>query len=357
MGAGASITDENKSKILEGNEAPLPVFTVALHTDNPSISSFNIPKIFKIRANIESVDFLHKDSEALIAQFPYQDISSWGSSVTLFQFTVFNYIKRNEKTNEEKKYSELETRIDDALNGTDSISIDTLSDKVDPNRSVKKDSTPIKSILGTTKPVDVLIIKNKNGHVIENINKSDRSANIQNRSVGHQNGSFMGDDIIVKIKTVQAMAIEEATMAAVRKLMNTIEKSGMPKIEFDSLIENLIDTSDSSVKSNWRELILESSQRKAFMAKQAIDLVMHVTPYLPFEKFDLACLVYTRMLNKDSFQLIVNSFQDVKDRENLVYRLKLDLKKGDHEFLSTCSMLPTGSGPGAGLGRVPLSVS
>jgi hypothetical protein len=40
--------------------APLPIFLVALHADNPSLSSFKIPKIFKIRANIESVDFLHK---------------------------------------------------------------------------------------------------------------------------------------------------------------------------------------------------------------------------------------------------------------------------------------------------------
>jgi hypothetical protein len=44
------------------------------------------------------------------------------------------------------------------------------------------------------------------GHVIENMNKSDRSANGQNR-LGRLN-AFMGDDIIVKIKTVQAMAIE-----------------------------------------------------------------------------------------------------------------------------------------------------
>jgi hypothetical protein len=44
------------------------------------------------------------------------------------------------------------------------------------------------------------------GHVIENMNKSDRSANGQNR-LGRHN-AFMGDDIIVKIKTVQAMAIE-----------------------------------------------------------------------------------------------------------------------------------------------------
>jgi hypothetical protein len=152
--------------------------------------------------------YIYIDSEAIIAQFPYQDISSWGSSATLFQFTVFNYIKKNSKNskNEEKKYSDLETRIDDALNRTDSISIDTMSDKKDI--SIKEEISP-KSKLGTSKPLDVLIIKDKNGMVIENVNKSDRSANVQNRSIsGGRKNQFLGDDIIVKIKTIQAMVIE-----------------------------------------------------------------------------------------------------------------------------------------------------
>jgi hypothetical protein len=42
---------------------------------------------------------------------------------------------------------------------------------------------------------------------------------------------------------------------------------------------------------------------------------------------------YIRMLYKDSFQLIVNSFEDVKDRENLLYRLKVDMKKGTYVYI------------------------
>jgi hypothetical protein len=37
-------------------------------------------------------------------------------------------------------------------------------------------------------------------------------------------------------------------MTAVRNLMRNIEKSGMSKADFDLLIENLIDSSDNSLK-------------------------------------------------------------------------------------------------------------
>ena len=49
-----------------------------------------------------------------------------------------------------------------------------------------------------------------------------------------------------------------------------------------------------------------------------------MAPLAPFEKFDLACLLYDRILNKDSYQLIINVFPDATERENLIHRLKLN---------------------------------
>jgi len=41
----------------------------------------------------------------------------------------------------------------------------------------------------------------------------------------------------------------------------------------------------------------------------------------PFDKLDVAVLVYDRLMEKDSFQLILNQFDHLTDRENILLRL------------------------------------
>ena len=62
---------------------------------------------------------------------------------------------------------------------------------------------------------------------------------------------------------------------------------------------------------------------RCFLAKQAMELVQFVGPLAPFERIDLAEMLYSRILNKESFQLVVNAFEDRGERENLTHRLKL----------------------------------
>jgi hypothetical protein len=63
---------------------------------------------------------------------------------------------------------------------------------------------------------------------------------------------------------------------------------------------------------------------RAFLARQAMDLIVLIGPIAPFEKFDVACLLYTNVLNKDSFDLVVNTFEDMADRQNLTHLLLQD---------------------------------
>ena len=57
----------------------------------------------------------------------------------------------------------------------------------------------------------------------------------------------------------------------------------------------------------------------------------------------MACLLYERVLNKDSYQLIINVFPDKEDRDNLIHRLKL--KPSENQFVVDCNLLisPTAS--------------
>jgi len=49
----------------------------------------------------------------------------------------------------------------------------------------------------------------------------------------------------------------------------------------------------------------------------------------PFERVDLATLLYTRILSKESFQLVVNTFDDKEERENVIHRIGQIALKGE----------------------------
>jgi len=65
-----------------------------------------------------------------------------------------------------------------------------------------------------------------------------------------------------------------------------------------------------------------------------MDILFKIGNIAPFDKFELACLLYDRIINKESFQLLVNTFEDPIERDNLIHRLKLD-----KELVNSCKIL------------------
>ena len=85
-----------------------------------------------------------------------------------------------------------------------------------------------------------------------------------------------------------------------------------------------------------------------------MDLIVLIGPIAPFEKFDVACHLYTNVLNKDSFDLVVNTFDDVADRQNLKHLLQQDKirkKEFDRKLRFLESTVPF---PGAGQSGVDM---
>jgi len=152
-------------------------------------------------------------------------------------------------------------------------------------------------------------------------------------------------------------------MSTVQKLMLDINHRAISKAEFQTLTNTLIDEEGLLVE-NWSSIISQfTSTGRRFLAKQGIAHVMYVSSYIhyqwidtlcllvinlgmelltkigiisPFDKFDLACLLYEKIVNPESFQLLVNTFDDPIERANLIHRLKLDT----HEFVDNCVILP-----------------
>ena len=141
--------------------------------------------------------------------------------------------------------------------------------------------------------------------------------------------------ILISLKSTQGRLIEDATMSTVQKLMVDINLRAISKIEFAALQSTLFDE-NSQLREDWKTIINQfTTGGRLFLAKQGMELLIRVGNVAPFEKFDLACLLYEKIINKDSFQLLVNTFADELERDNLIHRLKLD-----KDIVKTCAILP-----------------
>mmetsp|Transcript_13453 Transcript_13453/g.22524 ORF Transcript_13453/g.22524 Transcript_13453/m.22524 type:complete len:365 (-) Transcript_13453:529-1623(-) len=144
--------------------------------------------------------------------------------------------------------------------------------------------------------------------------------------------------ILISLKTTQGRLIEDSTMSMVQKLMVDINQRAISKQEFQALQNTIFDENQQLREGcDWLQTIDQfTTGGRLFLAKQGMELLIKIGDLAPFEKFDLACLLYERIINKNSFQLLVNTFQDEQDRDNLIHRLKLN-KEG---VVKNCAILP-----------------
>ena len=277
MGAGASVTgqelDVGPLEAAAGGR-PSPVeagkgllaavrfFTVSLHTWGKN--SVPLPDTFQLRISLESLDFVTADAaKTPLIQFPFQNILCWGSSSKVFQFSIFD---------------------------------------------------------------------------------------VENCIVGKS-----PDTIPIYLRTNEGKEIEKWIMENVRRLMADMEKPhAVTKEEFRGLKSLLFQIERSSnnddveeeqgagsdappspgvealrdacLRDDWLHVIDQFSTGRLFLAKQGMELMLIIGPHQPFEKYDLALLLYDRILNLESFQLIINTFEDEAERQNLIMRLAQDKK-------------------------------
>jgi hypothetical protein len=146
--------------------------------------------------------------------------------------------------------------------------------------------------------------------------------------------------ILISVRTSEGKKIEDATMEMVQKLMVDMNQRAISKREFAILLDSIFEGDGNTqleLREDWMMIIDQfTSSGRCFLAKQGMELLIKIGPLVPFEKFDLACLLYDRIINKNSFQLLVNTFEDAHDRENLVHRLQLNKAN----IVTTCAILP-----------------
>jgi hypothetical protein len=89
------------------------------------------------------------------------------------------------------------------------------------------------------------------------------------------------------------------------------------------------------LKGDWMKL-LDEKLIKPLSAFACLKIMRKIGDNAPFEKVELACLLYKKIMHKVSFQLVINSLVDKSDRENLLHRLTVNEKLTDHQFRVDC---------------------
>lgn len=143
----------------------------------------------------------------------------------------------------------------------------------------------------------------------------------------------------ILLSTNEGKKIEDAMMKAVKRLMSDMEVKAMSKFEFDMLLSS-IHEEDGSLVDDWMRIVDQFTSSRRLIGKQAMELVSAVDSQSPFDKMELICLVFDRVMNKESFQLVINSLEDIVERENIIKRLQADKKIDANFFASNGNVVP-----------------
>lgn len=240
----------------------------------------NLPYRFKLRLGHESLDFLDENNAPLV-QFPYQVIISWGHTAVNFRFTIPN------------KGTTL-------LGGTNSMT-----------------SICVRTHAGVASSIDKMIMKTV-------LKLMDDMKNMS--TVTKEELQMLKRTLLVPppaSKPLSRPASPDAGNYPATPHINPKPDSGSPPSSISPAASDFADMSNAELQDDWFTTVTQFCVSRCFLAKQAMELVQFVGPLAPFERIDLAEMLYSRILNKESFQLVVNAFEDRGERENLTHRLKL----------------------------------
>jgi len=236
----------------------------------------NLPDNFKLRLGHESLDFLDENNAPLV-QFPYQVIISWGHTTSTFRFTI--------------------------------------PDKGEANIGNPKTmiSICVRTTPGVAPVIDKMIMKT----VLKLMDDMKNMSTVTKEELQMLKRTLLVPRPTPTMKPLSRPASPNAgDYPAVPQLTITPASSINDDYEFGDL-------STAELQEEWFTTVTQFCVSRCFLAKQAMELVQFVGPLAPFERMDLAEMLYSRVLNKESFQLVVNAFEDRGERENLTHRLKL----------------------------------
>jgi len=154
-----------------------------------------------------------------------------------------------------------------------------------------------------------------------------------------------GDVETIVVATPQGVQMESVIMATVQELMRNMKAKGVADVNFQQLLKVLTDDGDKAL-----DAVRQVAASHEFDIKQACRIVETVGELSPFDKIEAAVLMYGTLMNKDSFTLVLNQFEDAADRDNITHRLGVSVDESgaivEHGKRNAAREKPSGAGTG-----------
>ena len=103
-------------------------------------------------------------------------------------------------------------------------------------------------------------------------------------------------------------------------MLRRITGAGIVASEFAQLCESLQEDGEQALAA-----VRQAALSRRFDVKQAVTVVRMIGDLSPFDKVEAAIIMYRALMNPSSFPLVLDTFPDPADRENLCHRLDIRL--------------------------------
>ena len=132
---------------------------------------------------------------------------------------------------------------------------------------------------------------------------------------GHLFGKSKKDYEAVMFSTKQGKEIEAMTLSSVKSLMRDMDKQGVTKEDFKMLKQILQENKRiGAPEEEWFSTVRQFASTRQYTSHQGVELLQIMKEVNPFELIELACFLYDNLLNRDSFQMLLNVFNEEADR-------------------------------------------
>jgi hypothetical protein len=265
------------------------------------IADLPSPVMLTLRIGREALYLCDPGTGQVMACFPYHRILCWGYTSATFQWKTFR--------------DEAPAEIGDTTEERTPDNVAEAGENKSPDGAAS-----VKSVLSSRSGEGGTETKSEGSLRSDSKGEEGRKA-VQARPKSSRDENV--DTYVVE--TSAGVTIEGIVMNAVKALMTGMETCGVEEREFAAVmatVESLAD--ESGIEGSGEtaiQLIKSIAAVHRFDIRQAVSLLSAVCRLSPFDGLEAAIVLYGALINRDSFPMLLQTFEDETDRENICHRL------------------------------------
>jgi len=277
-----------------------PAFTVEVLRYIPGV-----PAVLSLRIDREALSVVDPDTGGVLRAWPYHRILCWGYTTSTFQWKMFH-----------SKDGKSPTASGGSGSGSGSGGTSSGgggSTAPDPAAALSINPPPA-AARGRPDPGAALTPGGRDSRSPDVIAAMDATTALPSEADAATVETFI-------VLTPSGADIEAQVMGAVRRLMSDMAARGVADDEFATLLVTLRSLGDDGAAELALATVRQMALTRAFDVRQAVQLVDAIGEVSPFDKVEAAVTLYSSVMNKESYPLVLARFDDDGDRDNICHRL------------------------------------